>query len=98
MLFAHDTEMSFNAAAALVNTARGSDEELPDVTALDWFVEHWGWTGATSCADAVAQNKLEDKYMYFCDMRRSAGVRAIIRPVSQSWQACRPWRTRRSPC
>jgi predicted RNA-binding Zn ribbon-like protein len=46
MLFAHDTEMSFNAAAALVNTARGGDEELPDIEALDAFVEHWRWTGS----------------------------------------------------
>jgi predicted RNA-binding Zn ribbon-like protein len=45
MLFAHDTEVSLNATAALVNTARGGSEELPDVAALDAFVAHWGWTG-----------------------------------------------------
>ena len=45
MLFAHDTEASLNATAALVNTARGGSEELPDVAALDAFVAHWGWTG-----------------------------------------------------
>jgi hypothetical protein len=39
MLFAHDTEISFNATAALVNTARGGVEELPDIAALDAFVE-----------------------------------------------------------
>jgi predicted RNA-binding Zn ribbon-like protein len=44
MLFDHDTEMSLNAAAELVNTGRGG-EELPDVAALDKFVEGWGWTG-----------------------------------------------------
>ena len=46
MLFAHDTEMSFNGTAALVNTGRGGAEELPDIAALDAFVEHWGWTGS----------------------------------------------------
>jgi predicted RNA-binding Zn ribbon-like protein len=45
MLFAHDTEVSLNATAALVNTARGGSEELPDVAALDAFVGHWRWTG-----------------------------------------------------
>jgi predicted RNA-binding Zn ribbon-like protein len=46
MLFAHDTEVSLNATAALVNTARGGREELPDLAALDAFVEHWRWTGS----------------------------------------------------
>src|ERR1700739_563028 len=46
MLFAHDTEISFNATAALVNTARGGAEELPDIAALDAFVEHWTWSGS----------------------------------------------------
>jgi predicted RNA-binding Zn ribbon-like protein len=52
MLFAHDTEMSFNAAAALVNTARGGVEELPDVAALDAFIEQWTWTGSRSHDEA----------------------------------------------
>jgi predicted RNA-binding Zn ribbon-like protein len=46
MLFAHDTEVSLNATAALVNTARGGAEELPDVVALDAFVAHWRWSGS----------------------------------------------------
>jgi predicted RNA-binding Zn ribbon-like protein len=45
MLFAHDTEVALAAAAALVNTGRGSTEELPDLAALDEFVADWGWTG-----------------------------------------------------
>jgi predicted RNA-binding Zn ribbon-like protein len=44
MVFAHDTEVALNAAAALINTAHGG-EDLPDVTALDAFVTAWGWTG-----------------------------------------------------
>jgi predicted RNA-binding Zn ribbon-like protein len=44
VIFAHDTEVALNAAAALINT--GHDPEgLPDVAALDAFVAEWGWTG-----------------------------------------------------
>jgi predicted RNA-binding Zn ribbon-like protein len=46
MLFAHDTEVSLQATAALVNTGRGGAEDLPDVAALDMFVEDWRWTGS----------------------------------------------------
>jgi predicted RNA-binding Zn ribbon-like protein len=46
MLFAHDTEVSLNATAALVNTARGGREELPDMAALDYFIDYWRWTGS----------------------------------------------------
>ena len=46
MPFAHDTEVSLNATAALINTARGGREELPGVAALDRFVAHWRWTGS----------------------------------------------------
>jgi predicted RNA-binding Zn ribbon-like protein len=46
MLFAHDTEVSLAAAAALVNTGRSGHEELPDVAALDKFLADWRWTGS----------------------------------------------------
>jgi predicted RNA-binding Zn ribbon-like protein len=45
VLFAHDTEVALNAAAALVNTGRGGQESLPDLAALDGFIAHWQWTG-----------------------------------------------------
>ena len=45
MIFAHDTEVALNAAAALVNTGRSGQEELPDLAALDSFIAHWQWTG-----------------------------------------------------
>ena len=45
MLFSHDTEVALQAAAALVNTADGQAEQLPDMPALDEFVRAWGWTG-----------------------------------------------------
>jgi predicted RNA-binding Zn ribbon-like protein len=45
MLFAHDTEVALQAAAALVNTDSRDGDQLPDVSALDEFVRAWGWTG-----------------------------------------------------
>jgi predicted RNA-binding Zn ribbon-like protein len=45
VLFAHDTEVALTAAAALVNTDGRDGDELPDLAALDAFVEQWGWTG-----------------------------------------------------
>ena len=45
MLFAHDTEVALAAAADLVNTGRQQEDQLPDVAALDAFVERWQWTG-----------------------------------------------------
>ncbi|HYJ74651.1 MAG TPA: CGNR zinc finger domain-containing protein [Kineosporiaceae bacterium] len=44
-MFAHDTEIALAAAAALVNTGRQDQEELPDVPALDAFVHAWSWSG-----------------------------------------------------
>ncbi|HTJ31909.1 MAG TPA: CGNR zinc finger domain-containing protein [Dactylosporangium sp.] len=44
MLFAHDTEVSLVAAAALINTS-GSEEQLTDPAALDAFLAPWTWTG-----------------------------------------------------
>ena len=52
MIFAHDTEVALAAAAALVNTADGDTELLPDVAALDAFVASWGWTGRLEHSDA----------------------------------------------
>jgi predicted RNA-binding Zn ribbon-like protein len=46
MIFAHDTELALSAAAALVNTEQSAGDELADVSALDRFVAHWGWTGS----------------------------------------------------
>jgi predicted RNA-binding Zn ribbon-like protein len=45
VIFAHDTEVALNAAAALVNTGRVGTEQLPDAASLDRFATAWGWTG-----------------------------------------------------
>ena len=44
-MFGHDTERALAGAAALINTGRQDEEQLPDVAALDAFVERWQWTG-----------------------------------------------------
>ncbi|MEH1099707.1 CGNR zinc finger domain-containing protein [Micromonospora sp. CPCC 205561] len=45
MLFAHDTECSLSAAAALVNTDGRDGEALPDVPALDAFYVAHSYSG-----------------------------------------------------
>jgi predicted RNA-binding Zn ribbon-like protein len=45
LLFAHDTEMGLAAVADLVNTGRGRTDQLPDIAALDRFIDSWQWTG-----------------------------------------------------
>ncbi len=44
MLFAHDTEVALQAAAALVNTEDNGG--LDTVAEFDAFVDGWGWTGS----------------------------------------------------
>ena len=46
MLFAHDTEVALQAAAALVNTDERDGDRLADLAGLDRFVKDWGWTGS----------------------------------------------------
>jgi len=46
VLFAHDTEVALQAAAALVNTDERDGDRLADLAGLDRFVKDWGWTGS----------------------------------------------------
>lgn len=46
LLFAHDTELALQAAAALVNTAGRGEDALCDVEGLDRFVSEWRWSGS----------------------------------------------------
>jgi predicted RNA-binding Zn ribbon-like protein len=63
MLFTHDTEVSLQGAAALVNTMAGSvpgDTDVDRLTTpdeLDAFVASWSWTGdrATGAADRARE-------------------------------------------
>jgi predicted RNA-binding Zn ribbon-like protein len=60
MLFAHDTEVALQCAAALVNTAADGDELLPDPAALSAFLDTWGFTGsrAGDAAELAAVHQL----------------------------------------
>lgn len=65
MVFAHDTEVSLNATAALVNTAlvktgRGAAEGLPDVAALDRYLAQWQRSGSRTrdAAELAAVRRL----------------------------------------
>src|SRR3984885_4302243 len=79
MLFAHDTEISFNATAALVNTARGGVEELSDVAALDAFVELWRWTGSRTHdqAELDAVRNLRPRLAELWDMTEDEAVQLV---------------------
>ena len=87
MLFTHDTEVSLNATAALVNTARGGAEELPDVAALDAFLGHWRWTGSRTHdqAELDAVRALRPRLAALWDMTEdeAAGlVNTLLRDAS----------------
>src|ERR1700739_1745666 len=79
MLFAHDTEISFNATAALVNTARGGAEELPDIAALDAFVEHWTWSGSRTHdqEELDAVRSLRPRLAQLWEMSEDEAVRLV---------------------
>ena len=76
MLFAHDTEVALAGAAALVNTGRGSADELPDLAALDAFVEDWGWTGerTSDAAELDAVRRLRPRLARLWEMNEDQAV------------------------
>jgi predicted RNA-binding Zn ribbon-like protein len=52
MLFSHDTELTLRAAAMLINTERDDGEQLGDQSALDQYLDYYGWTGRRDHDDA----------------------------------------------
>jgi predicted RNA-binding Zn ribbon-like protein len=52
MVFAHDTEASLTAVAALVNTAGREQDRLADLPALATFLDAHGWTGRRDRTEA----------------------------------------------
>jgi predicted RNA-binding Zn ribbon-like protein len=78
MIFAHDTEVALNAAAALVNT--GTDGELlPDVDALDAFVAAWGWTGgrAHNRSELNAVHELRPRLQHLWEVDEDTAVELV---------------------
>jgi predicted RNA-binding Zn ribbon-like protein len=87
MAFAHDTEVSLSATAALVNTGRSGVDELPDGAALDRFVAKWEWTGSRTrdAAELAAVLRLRDRLARLWEMTANEAVdlvNAILRDAS----------------
>jgi predicted RNA-binding Zn ribbon-like protein len=87
VIFAHDTEVALNTAAALVNTGRGSTELLPDPAALDRFAAAWQWTGERThdSAELDAVRRLRPRLERLWEMNEddAAGlVNALLREAS----------------
>lgn len=79
MIFAHDTEVALNAAAALVNTGRGGTEQLPDAASLDRFATAWGWTGERTHdqAELDAVRQLRPRLAQLWDMNTDAAAELV---------------------
>ena len=45
MIFTHDTELTLRAACVLINSDRVDGEQLGDQSALDNYLDGFGWTG-----------------------------------------------------
>ena len=86
MLFAHDTEVALQAAAALVNTAGSEDEYLPDNRALDEFVRTWSWTGERrrSADELSAVRDLRPRLRQLWVMDRDRLVAAVNQLLSEA--------------
>ncbi len=79
MLFAHDTEVSLAATAALVNTGRDGTEGLPDEAALDRFVTQWRWTGERTRdrAELEAVRSLRPRLAQLWDLREDEAAALV---------------------
>jgi predicted RNA-binding Zn ribbon-like protein len=52
LIFSHDTELTLRAACVLINSDRVDGEQLADVSALDGYLDGFGWTGRRDSDDA----------------------------------------------
>jgi predicted RNA-binding Zn ribbon-like protein len=79
LIFAHDTEVALAAAAALVNSGRGSAEQLPDPAALDEFTAAWQWTGKRTHdqAELEAVRGLRPRLERLWDMGEDDGAELV---------------------
>ena len=79
MLFAHDTEVALNAAAALVNTGRQAEERTRRHRRLDAFVAHWQWTGTRrrTNAELEAVRALRPRLAQLWDVDEDGAVEIV---------------------
>jgi predicted RNA-binding Zn ribbon-like protein len=96
MLFNHDTDLTLRAACVLVNSNRVDGERLPDLAALDEYLDTFGWTGRRDHDDAelISVHQLRDRLAKVWesaeDEARAVGqVNALLSDTHAS-----PWLTR----
>lgn len=78
MVFTDDTEVALAAAAAWVNTD-DDVERLPDLAALDDFVQTWAWTGSRrhTAAELHAVRDLRPRIRRFWQLDRDQVVTLV---------------------
>ena len=88
MVFAHDTEAALISVAALVNTAGRDGEKLPDVAALDVFLDAHIWTGRRerSRAELDAVRALRPRLRRFWEVDEDELVEIVNAAVQPRWR------------
>ncbi len=88
MLFAHDTEVSLAATAALVNTAKGKVDELATIEDLDEFIRTWRWTGSRTrdAAELAAVRELRPRLQRIWEVDEDEAV-AIVNGLLREYHA-----------
>jgi predicted RNA-binding Zn ribbon-like protein len=86
MVFAPDTELALAAAAALVNTCRGDQDELTTGEQLDEFARTWQWTGVRgdSSEELAAVRELRPTLVRFWAVDKDAAVDIVNRVLRES--------------
>lgn len=87
MVFTDDTELALAGAATLVNTG-GQEERLPDIAALDAFVEDVGWTGSRTrdSAELLAVQQIRPRLRQLWELDRD-GVVSLINELLTEFRA-----------
>jgi len=96
MIFTYDTELTLRAACVLINTDRVDGEQLGDMSALDGYLDGFGWTGRRDrdSAELEAVHRLRDRlgriWAVADDEERAVGqVNALLSDTRAA-----PWLTR----
>lgn len=96
MLFTYDTELTLRAAAELINTDRVAGDQLGDLTALDAYLDHFGWTGRRDHDDAelAAIHRLRGRLREIWDVAEDEeGAVSLVNALLGDTKAS-PWLTR----
>lgn len=96
MIFSHDTELTLRAACVLINSDRVEGEQLGDMSALDEYLDGFGWTGRRDkdAAELDSVHRLRERlgtiWAVAGDEERTVGqVNALLSDTRAS-----PWLTR----